>query len=121
MSVLIPVSIGELYDKITILEIKVDRLSTSSKKRQYAVKELALLNACAKKKIKTESRDSLKAVNEALWEAEDKIREKEKKSCFDADFVAIARSIYKLNDKRAEIKLAINLELGSTIIEVKSY
>ena len=121
MSVTIPVSIGELFDKITILEIKLHNL-TSSKKKLHVMQELNLLNSQASNfELKSESRKALKSVNQALWDAEDKIRQKEKDASFDSEFIEIARSIYKLNDSRAQIKLDINTHLHSKIIEVKSY
>ena len=121
MSVVIPVSVGELFDKITILEIKMHHLS-SLKKKAHAMKELELLNKHAGRfNLKPGSRNALKSTNQALWDAEDKIREKEKYACFDGEFIELARSIYRLNDQRARIKLDINIALDSNIVEVKSY
>lgn len=121
MSVTIPVSIGELFDKITILEIKMSHIS-ASKKKLHVIQELNLLRSHGSKfSVKPDSLKALKKVNETLWDAEDKIREKEKEGHFGDGFVELARSIYRLNDQRARIKLDINTSLNSKIIEVKSY
>jgi Family of unknown function (DUF6165) len=121
----IPVSYGELIDKITILEIKSERIKNAAKVANVRV-ELDLLNAtwhaddAARKDIANE-RAALRRVNEALWDIEDRIRLKEKAKAFDAEFVELARSVYIRNDERAEIKRAINQKLGSTPVEEKSY
>jgi hypothetical protein len=121
----VPVSYGELLDKITILEIKSERIKTASKLANVRV-ELDLLNAtwladsAASIDIAAE-RGALRRVNEALWDIEDRIRLKERASAFDAEFIELARSVYIRNDERAEIKRAINEKLGSTLVEEKSY
>ena len=121
----VPVSYGELLDKITILEIKSERIKTASKLANVRV-ELDLLNAtwlsdsAASIDIAAE-RAALRRVNEALWDIEDRIRLKEKANAFDAEFIELARSVYIRNDERAEIKRAINEKLGSTLVEEKSY
>ncbi|MBS0589886.1 MAG: hypothetical protein JSR65_04535 [Proteobacteria bacterium] len=121
----VPISIGELIDKITILEIKSAQIRDAAKLANVRV-ELELLNAtwatnpASRIDIATE-RGQLKAVNEALWEIEDRIRLKEKAQAFDAEFVELARSVYFRNDERAAVKKAINLKLGSRLIEEKSY
>lgn len=121
----VPVSIGELIDKITILEIKAARISHPEKLANVRT-ELELLNATwagnplATTDIRVE-RDKLKAVNEALWDIEDHIRVKEKAKAFDTEFVELARSVYFRNDDRAAFKREINEKLGSTLIEEKSY
>jgi hypothetical protein len=121
----VPVSYGELIDKITILEIKSARIGNAAKVLNVRV-ELDLLNAtwqavsAAEIDIAAE-RAALRRVNEALWEIEDRIRVKEKAKAFDAEFVELARSVYIRNDERAEIKRAINEKLGSTLVEEKSY
>lgn len=121
----VPVSIGELVDKITILEIKSERL-TGAEALENVRRELALLSAEAEmldlaggeaQRI----RGDLKAVNEALWEVEDRIREKESQGAFDRDFIELARSVYITNDKRAALKRELNLLLGSALVEEKSY
>jgi hypothetical protein len=120
-----PVSWGELIDKITILEIKSARL-TSATALQNVRHELARLNE------KTLSlgdmsqevaplKSDLIGVNEALWEIEDKIRDKEAAKAFDAEFIELARSVYITNDKRAAIKRRINQLLASELVEEKGY
>ena len=121
----IPISYGELIDKITILEIKFERMTDARKVANVRV-ELGLLDetwrAAAAARIDiADERAALRAVNEALWDIEDRIRLKEKAKAFDAEFIELARSVYIRNDERAEIKRAINLKLGSTLVEEKSY
>ena len=119
---LAPVSWGELIDKITILEIKCARL-TSPGAIANAAKELALLRAIAAP-VLAETREltaRLKSLNENLWEIEDKIRDKEAAGSFDADFIALARSVYRTNDERGALKKQINLLLKSELIEEKGY
>ena len=124
-NVLAPVSVGELLDKITILEIKTERIRDPAK-RALAAHELAELNRTKAAHVPAsqavdEHCADLKQVNEALWEIEDKIRLKEKAAQFDAEFIALARSVYRTNDRRAEIKRLLNSLLGSAIVEVKEY
>lgn len=121
----IPVSYGELIDKITILEIKAERIADAAKLKNIR-HELDLLvqvwTADAHSAIDLSAeRARLKAVNQALWDIEDRIRLKEKARAFDAEFVELARSVYVRNDERAAIKRAINERLGSSLIEEKSY
>lgn len=118
MRILIPVSVGELIDKITILEIK--SLFTDD---EYVAKELEELN-----KIKStitqyilEYEIQLKKINEKLWKIEDEIRIKEKNQEFDDRFIELARSVYIINDKRAEIKRKINELTNSNFREVKIF
>ena len=121
----VPVSYGELIDKITILEIKADRIGNAEKLANVRT-ELDLLNATwsadplAASDIVAE-RAKLKAVNEALWDIEDHIRVKEKAKAFDNEFVELARAVYFRNDDRAAYKREINEKLGSTLVEEKSY
>jgi Family of unknown function (DUF6165) len=121
----VPVSYGELIDKITILEIKSERIRDAAKLANVRA-ELDLLNQtwyadpASRRDIRAE-RAALRAVNEALWDIEDDIRRKEKARAFDAGFVELARAVYIRNDERAAIKREINLKLGSTLIEEKSY
>ena len=121
----VPVSFGELIDKITILEIKAERIDDAGKVSNVR-RELDLLEAtwqaheAAAMDIGNE-RAELKTVNEALWDIEDHIRLKEKAQAFDDEFIRLARSVYVRNDERAAVKRAINLKLGSTLIEEKSY
>ena len=121
----VPISWGELIDKITILEIKQTTI-TSPAAQETVIKELQLLNAIVDEntgllELVKIYRQELKAVNSQLWIVEDDIRDKELKSEFDTVFVELARSVYRLNDIRAQIKQSINSVLNSEIVEVKSY
>ncbi|HEX7342215.1 MAG TPA: DUF6165 family protein [Rhodanobacteraceae bacterium] len=121
----VPVSFGELIDKITILEIKAERIIDASKqsnvRRELDALETAWqMHAAASIDIAAE-RLALKRVNESLWDIEDRIRLKEKAQAFDAGFIELARSVYVRNDERAAVKRDINLKLGSTLVEEKSY
>ena len=123
--ILAEISAGELIDKITILEIKKGKISNKEKLVEVN-KELISLNETLKKSIKDESKISnfkndLKNINLKLWDIEDGKRSAEKNSQFDKKFIELARNVYKFNDERAKIKLAINNALGSNIKEVKSY
>ena len=123
--ILAEISAGELIDKITILEIKKEKISNKEKLVEVN-KELISLNETLKKSIKDESKilsfkNDLKNINLKLWDIEDGKRSAEKKSQFDEKFIELARSVYKFNDERAKIKLAINNALGSNLKEVKSY
>jgi hypothetical protein len=121
----IPVSWGELLDKITILEIKRERL-TGEVALANVGRELEALHAIAAPVLADDAtaRDltaRLKVLNEALWDIEDRIRDKEAAGTFDADFVALARAVYKRNDERAGLKKQLNLQLGSGLVEEKGY
>ncbi len=123
--ILAEISAGELIDKITILEIKKEKISNEEKLLEVN-KELSSLNETLKKSINDESKivnfkNDLKKINLKLWDIEDGKRSAEKNSKFDEKFIELARSVYKFNDERARIKLAINNSLGSNIKEVKSY
>jgi hypothetical protein len=125
MQILAPISVGELFDKISILEVKAERLDDEAK-RDNVLRELALLR---------ETRDAagvlspeiaalaeeLRAVNAGLWDVEDGKRDCERRQDFGSDFIALARRVYKENDRRAALKKAINLAAGSAIVEEKSY
>lgn len=121
----IPISFGELIDKITILEIKSERIGDAAKLANVRA-ELDLLDATwaahpsSHVDIRAE-RGRLKAVNELLWDIEDRIRLKEKAQAFDAEFIELARAVYFRNDERAAVKREINLKLGSSLVEEKSY
>ena len=123
-SPLVPVSWGELLDKISILEIKAERI-VAQPARANVEKELALLSSVAGRLAAEPGlagwKRELRQVNETLWEIEDRIREKEAASSFDAGFIELARAVYQTNDRRARIKREINLSLGSQLIEEKSY
>ena len=121
----VPVSPGEVLDKITILEIKSERMSDPEKVANVRV-ELALLQDTWTEFIKDDGviRDlhaQLKEVNEALWEIEDDIRDKERAKEFDERFIELARAVYVTNDRRSKVKKELNLHLGSEIVEEKSY
>jgi hypothetical protein len=121
----VPVSHGELIDKITILEIKSARISDPAKLANVRA-ELDLLNATwssdpASRTDIAAERAKLLAVNEALWDIEDHIRVKEKAKAFDAEFIELARAVYFRNDERAAFKREINTKLGSLLVEEKSY
>ena len=123
--ILAEISAGELIDKITILEIKKEKISNKEKLVEVN-KELNSLNETLKKSINNESKISsfkndLKNINLKLWDIEDGKRSAEKNNKFDERFIQLARNVYKFNDERAKIKLAINNALGSNIKEVKSY
>jgi hypothetical protein len=121
----VPVSFGELIDKLTILEIKSERIADPVKVANVR-DELGMLsdtwnaNPASATDISVE-RAELKRINEALWEVEDEIRLKEKAQSFDARFVELARAVYHTNDRRAAVKRIINEKLGSRLVEEKSY
>ena len=117
-----PISIGELVDKITILEIKKNKLQNS--KLENVLKELSFLRKLMEKhqiEITDNLFTQLKEINLTLWNIEDQIRIKEKNKEFDNIFIELARSVYFKNDKRAEIKKRINQLYNSEITEEKSY
>ena len=121
----VPVSPGEVLDKITILEIKSERMSDPEKVANVKV-ELALLqktwaDSVSEDSVINDLHAQLKEINEALWEIEDNIRDKERAREFDKRFIELARSVYFTNDRRSKIKKDLNLHLGSEIIEEKSY
>ena len=123
--ILAEISAGELIDKITILEIKKEKISNKEKLIEVD-KELVSLNETLKKSINDENKilsfkNDLKNINLKLWDIEDGKRSAEKNNKFDEKFIQLARNVYKFNDERAKIKLAINNALGSNIKEVKSY
>jgi Family of unknown function (DUF6165) len=121
----VPVSPGELLDKITILRIKSSRMSDAQKLANVRA-ELKVLEETwstspyAKSDIAADV-NALLQVNERLWVIEDDIRDKERAQAFDSEFIRLARAVYFENDERAAIKRRINLKLGSTIVEEKSY
>ena len=123
--ILAEISAGELIDKITILEIKKTKISNKEKLNDIE-KELSSLNETMKKSISEPNKiknhiNKMKEINLKLWNIEDGKRAAEKESNFDEKFIELARDVYKFNDERAKIKLAINNTLGSNIKEVKSY
>lgn len=121
----VPIAIGDLIDKITILEIKAARIDDAAKLRNVQI-ELAMLNeikrtAGLETPDMTPLADELKAVNAELWDIENDIRGCEARRDFGERFVALARSVYRANDRRARLKQKINLQFGSEIVEEKSY
>ena len=121
-SIFAPISIGELIDKITILEIK--QIYMTSIKLKNINKEVNLLKDILQNKnleINVDLINNLKEVNKHLWEIEDNIRIKESNQEFDKEFIQLARSVYKENDRRASIKKEINQKYNSELIEEKSY
>ncbi|MGA0951863.1 MAG: DUF6165 family protein [Candidatus Puniceispirillaceae bacterium] len=125
MQLQVPVSVGEVLDKITILQIKLAHISDAAKRANIQNELDALLPLVAGDAFTTDQIQGLmaelKSVNEALWDIEDDIREKEAAKSFDDEFIRLARAVYVTNDKRAEIKKQINLATGSALVEEKSY
>jgi hypothetical protein len=123
--ILVPVSPGELLDKITILRIKVARIQDAAKLANVKL-ELSLLekiwqdSGAAAHDVALDER-ALENVNGRLWDIEDRIRDKEAHQTFDREFIELARAVYICNDERAALKKRINLQLGSRLIEEKSY
>lgn len=123
--IFVPISPGELLDKITILRIKTARILDAAKLANVRL-ELGLLEKTwrdapfAAVDVAREER-ALQEVNERLWDIEDRVREKEARQTFDREFIELARAVYHSNDERAEIKKRINLALGSRLVEEKSY
>ncbi len=123
--ILVPVSFGELLDKIAILQIKSERISDAGKlanvrKELEALTSTWMAHPAAQDNV-LELRAALKAVNERLWDIEDDIRQCERRQDFGAEFVRLARAVYFENDDRARIKKDINQALGSAYVEEKSY
>jgi len=121
----VPVSPGEVLDKITILEIKSERIDDAAKVANVK-RELELLSASWHAAVDEDDtvqriHSELKTINEALWEIEDDIRDKEKAREFDQVFIDLTRAVYVTNDQRANAKKELNLYLGSEIVEEKSY
>ena len=125
MSIRVELPVGELLDKISILQIKAERIVDPSKLENIN-KELDVLMslwedfAYSNNNLESETNE-LKAINEELWAIEDKIRDKERNRVFDKGFIELARAVYITNDKRADIKRIINSKTGSELIEEKSY
>tara|TARA_B100000945_G_scaffold281938_1_gene249974 strand:+ start:201 stop:578 length:378 start_codon:yes stop_codon:yes gene_type:complete len=120
--ILAPVSIGELIDKITILQIKEKHMDGT--KLKNIQKELNYLNQVCKDnqiKVKDEYIEKLREINSDLWKIEDQIRALEAKKNFSNQFIELARSVYLMNDKRAAAKKELNIQYGSDLIEEKLY
>jgi len=125
MSISTVISFGEFLDKLTILEIKCDRIQ-DSEKLENVKHERDVLSKIWKENEKssvdiTAEYSALKKINEQLWEIEDDIRDKERNKEFGKEFIELARAVYVTNDERARIKKLINMKLGSELIEEKSY
>ena len=120
-----PIGAGELIDKITILEIKAERLTDAQKARNVATELELLRDIRAEAGLDGAQIDAfaaeLRTINAALWDIEDALRACEARGDFGAGFVALARDVYRTNDRRSAIKKRIDLALGSTIVEEKSY
>lgn len=125
MMPLIPVSWGELIDRLTILEIKSERLGDATARGNVA-REIAMLSPVTHVAIAEDAniaalKSALKSINEALWEIENEIRAREAHQQFDAEFIRLARSVYRNNDERGRLKREINRLLASEIVEEKQY
>jgi len=123
--ILVPVSPGELIDKITILQIKSERIGDPEKLDNVRV-ELDLLESTWRNSTHAgvdidAQRSALQGINEKLWDIEDRIRDKERSRSFDQEFIELARAVYVTNDERSRVKREINTRLGSRIVEEKSY
>ncbi|HXR94811.1 MAG TPA: DUF6165 family protein [Rhizomicrobium sp.] len=121
---MIPVSWGELFDKITILEIKARHIANQEASGRIAEELDRLRAVAASVHAKNDIMPliaELKRTNETLWECEDRIRRKERQGAFDSDFIALARSIYLTNDQRAALKRQISVALASVLVEEKWY
>lgn len=125
MDILVPVSPGELLDKITILRIKSARISDPAKlvnvRTELELLERTWRDAVPDAATVATDEAALMRINSELWDIEDRIRDKELAQQFDADFIALARAVYVTNDERAAAKKRINVALGSRIVEEKSY
>ena len=125
MKILSEISIGELLDKISILEIKMEKIKDNTK-REEVKKEYDILKKIQSNSIEITGElkklfDSLKKVNSIMWDIEDKVRICEKNKDFGEKFIELARGVYFNNDKRSRIKLEINKKLNSNLVEVKEY
>lgn len=125
MNIKVEVSVGEFLDKMTILEIKSERIKDTDKlisvnKELSILRDAWIQSSFAQHELSQELA-RLKKVNEKLWEIEDDIRDKERHKTFDQQFIDLARSVYITNDERAAIKREINVKVGSELIEEKSY
>ncbi len=121
----VPISYGELIDKITILEIKSERIADAEKvanvRRELDLLEQTWSESAASANDISQARTRLKHINEQLWDIEDQIRLKEGARAFDDAFIKLARAVYVTNDQRAAVKREINVALGSELVEEKSY
>lgn len=124
-NILVPVSPGEVLDKITILEIKSERIQEEDKlvnvRRELELLQETWQRSVAEDKVVRQLHTELKEINGALWDIEDAIRDEERKQRFDERFIELARNVYFTNDRRSRVKKELNLHLGSQIVEEKSY
>lgn len=125
MEILVPVSVGELLDKLTILRIKSDRIADPAKRanvdrERAALETVVAAHGLARPDVAALT-DTLQAINERLWVIEDDIRDCETAGDFGPRFIALARAVYVTNDERARVKKSINLATGSAFVEEKSY
>jgi phenylalanyl-tRNA synthetase alpha subunit len=122
---MVPVSWGELIDKLTILEIKQKYIKSHNQieniKIEYSYLSLVFKKECKNKKTIAELKEKLKKINQNLWNVEEKIRYKDLNNKFDNEFISLAKKVYKFNDKRSYLKKQINIKLNSELIEEKSY
>ena len=126
MTIQVPVSVGELLDKLTILAIKLERIDDPAKLVNIAREHAALEAVVQAERLRapegvTALEQELRAVNEQLWRIEDEIREHERQQRFDDGFIALARAVYRTNDQRAALKGRLNALTGSELVEEKSY
>ena len=117
----VPISVGELFDKFSILEIKKEKIKDQQKLKHVNNEIFLLKKLTSKYNLDPMLYNKLKKVNLSLWEVEDKLRIKEKNKEFDNIFIDLARCVYFTNDRRAEIKKEINKKMGSFIFEIKDY
>ena len=122
---LVPISWGELFDKITILQIKLDKLTSKNALnnvgREFKQLQSILIKYFPNSIEAKQLEEELKQINQQLWDIEDNIRDKERKRSFDDEFIQLARSVYIINDERSRIKRKINDIFGSEFVEEKSY
>jgi len=125
MNILAPISVGELIDKITILRIKREKLRDDARRNNIGRELAELLEIRSRSRLDTSDlallEEQLSQVNRRLWDVEDDLRDLERTGYFGARFVELARSVYKLNDRRTALKQRINAVSGSVIVEEKSY
>lgn len=125
MTISIQASVGEVVDKVSILNIKVEKLTNPDALENVSVElgslKRALKDSGMEEALSHSLFQQLAEVNLQLWQVEDELREFESKRMFDAEFIELARSVYKLNDRRAAIKREVNLAFGSRLMEEKSY
>jgi hypothetical protein len=121
MSVLVPISIGELYDKHSILEIKLEKIK-DVEKREWVQKEYDMLTPLIESNpISDILKKKIKSINSELWNIEECIRKKDRNLEFDDDFIIMARNVYQYNDERSLIKQQINIDTNSILRDIKSY